>query len=263
MAWNADHSPDPDFDALINDDLRRHGIVTDQTPTNTAESTSTNTAENNILRAGIRPEFIVVRDGKPFVLYAGLLDLAHRVGLVGIETSLVQSPVGPHYTAIVHARASKLVPADGTLPDRVETYDGIGDANEANTNRIISVHQIRLAETRAKARALRDLTNVGVTALEELGGEGPSVGPISVVAGPAAQQWERQAVPVASSPDATRPTFAPSGPASDSASDKQRWLVLKLLNEQGLSAPPSSYETKAQAKDLIDSLIKKTYGGAR
>lgn len=222
----------------------------DNTPTIDSEE-----VPSGLLRTGIRPEFIVVRDGKPFVLYAGLLDLAHRIGLVGIQTSLVQSPVGPHYTAIVHARASKLVPADGTLPERVETYDGLGDANEANTNRGISVHQIRLAETRAKARALRDLTNVGVTALEELGGEGPSVGPIAVVAGPAAQQWEKQAVA------GNHPTFAV--PVSDSASDKQRWLVLKLLNEQGLTAPPSEYASKAQAKDLIDRLIKKTYGGAR
>ena len=157
----------------------------DNTPTIGSEE-----VPSGLLRTGIRPEFIVVREGKQgverFVLYAGLLDLAHRIGLVGIETSLVQSPVGPHYTAIVHARASKLVPADGTLPDRVETYDGLGDANEANTNRGISVHQIRLAETRAKARALRDLTNVGVTALEELGGETVAVGPIGVVAGPAA-----------------------------------------------------------------------------
>lgn len=238
----------------------------DNTPTIDSEE-----VPSGLLRTGIRPEFVVVREGKQFVLYAGLLDLAHRIGLVGIETSLVQSPVGPHYTAIVHARASKLVPADGTLPDRVETYDGIGDANEANTNRGISVHQIRLAETRAKARALRDLTNVGVTALEELGGDGQvptpvsvsvsparetsSVGPIAVVAGPAAQQWEKQAVA------GNHPTFAV--PVSDSASDKQRWLVLKLLNEQGLTASPSEYASKAQAKDLIDRLIKKTYGGAR
>lgn len=219
----------------------------DNTPTIDSEE-----VPSGLLRTGIRPEFIVVRDGKPFVLYAGLLDLAHRIGLVGIETSLVQSPVGPHYTAIVHARASKLVPADGTLPDRVETYDGLGDANEANTNRGISVHQIRLAETRAKARALRDLTNVGVTALEELGGDGQVPTPVSVSVSPA-----RDTSP---SP-ASSPTFAPS--SSDGASDKQRWLVLKLLNEQGLTAPPSEYASKAQAKDLIDRLIKKTYGGAR
>ena len=225
----------------------------DNTPTIDSEE-----VPSGLLRTGIRPEFIVVRDGKPFVLYAGLLDLAHRIGLVGIETSLVQSPVGPHYTAIVHARASKLVPADGTLPDRVETYDGLGDANEANTNRGISVHQIRLAETRAKARALRDLTNVGVTALEELGGDGQVPTPVSVSVSPA-----RDTPP----PPASSPTFAPSSSSSssssDGASDKQRWLVLKLLNEQGLTAPPSEYASKAQAKDLIDRLIKKTYGGAR
>lgn len=221
----------------------------DNTPTIDSEE-----VPSGLLRTGIRPEFIVVRDGKPFVLYAGLLDLAHRIGLIGIQTTLVQSPVGPHYTAIVHARASKLVPADGTLPERVETYDGLGDANEANTNRGISVHQIRLAETRAKARALRDLTNVGVTALEELGGDGQVPTPVSVSVSPA-----RDTPP---SP-ASSPTFAPSSSSSDGASDKQRWLVLKLLNEQGLTAPPSEYASKAQAKDLIDRLIKKTYGGAR
>lgn len=246
MAWYSDN-PNPDIDTQINDELNRENEMTEQNSIDTAEIRD----ESRLLRTGIRPEFVVVREGKQFVLYAGLLDLAHRIGLIGIATTLVQSPVGPHYTAIVHARASKLVPADGTLPDRVETYDGLGDANEANTNRGISVHQIRLAETRAKARALRDLTNVGVTALEELGGETVAVGPIGVVAGPAASQWERERVvaPV---------TFAPA-PTGDRATDKQRWLVLKLLNEQGLKASVSEYDTKAQAKDLIDQLIKKTY----
>jgi len=219
-------------------------------------------------KTGLRREHIVLRDGKPFVLYAGLLDLAHRVGLVGIQTELIQSPVGPHYTAIVHARASKLVPADGSTPDRIETFDGLGDANEANTNRGISVHQIRLAETRAKARALRDLTNVGVTALEELGGDSVVVarGPIKVVAGPAAASWEQESVGQPElTPDeqfeALRAVqHGSQGTASvgadEAVTSKQKWLILKLSNERGITLDPATWSTKNSAKRVIDGLLK-------
>ena len=229
-------------------------------------------------KRGLRREHIVVRDGKPFVLYAGLLDLAHRVGLVGITTTLLQAPASPGWTAIIHARASKLVPADGDLPERIECFDGIGDANEANTNRGISVHMIRLAETRAKARALRDLTNIGITALEELGGDQVVVRsiPIKVVAGPAAAQWEQESVdqPTEPTPDEqfealraktiqrmeARPVRAPEeftvADGGGPVTPKQKWLILKLLNEQGLTVDAKSWATKEGAKALIDTLLK-------
>jgi len=228
-------------------------------------------------KRGLRREHIVLRDGKPFVLYAGLLDLAHRVGLIGIQTTLIQAPASPGWTAIIHARAAKLVPACDGLPERIERFDGIGDANESNTNRGISVHMIRLAETRAKARALRDLTNIGVTALEELGGDSVVVtrGPIKVVAGPAAASWEQESVGQPEpTPDQqfealratttqrveTRPGKAPEEfTASDGGgpvTPKQKWLILKLLNEQGLSVDAKSWATKEGAKALIDTLLK-------
>lgn len=50
-------------------------------------------------------------------------------------------------------------------------FGGLGDANPGNVNRRVAAHLIRMAETRAKARALRDAVNIGVVALEELGGE--------------------------------------------------------------------------------------------
>lgn len=113
----------------------------------------------------IAKEFLVEREGKTFVLYQGLLDMAHQAGLRQITTALVQIPneVNGH-TAIVQATV-ELLDAD---TGRVREFQGIGDASPANTNRMMAPHAIRLAETRAKARALRDAVNVGMAAFEEL-----------------------------------------------------------------------------------------------
>ncbi len=53
-------------------------------------------------------------------------------------------------------------------------FSGIGDANPENVGKHIVKHLIRMAETRAKARALRDAINIGVTAYEELDAAEPS-----------------------------------------------------------------------------------------
>src|SRR3712207_858018 len=105
---------------------------------------------------------MIERQGKRFVLYAGLLEEAHSRGLRSIETELLQVPGGENgEVAIVRAVVRT---EDGK-------FTGIGDASPENVNRTIAPHVIRVAETRAKARALRDAINVGVTAFEELGGE--------------------------------------------------------------------------------------------
>ena len=54
-----------------------------------------------------RPSIIVNRQGKYAVLYAGLLDLAHRSGLKSIATKLVQAPAEANtWTAICWAEVS-------------------------------------------------------------------------------------------------------------------------------------------------------------
>lgn len=108
----------------------------------------------------IKKEFVVERNGRSFVLYAGLLDLAHEKGLSEIVTTLLQVPSDVNgQMAICHAT----VVVDG------KPYSGLGDAAPDSVSRMMLPHLIRMAETRAKARALRDAVNVGTTALEELG----------------------------------------------------------------------------------------------
>ncbi len=108
----------------------------------------------------MKREFMIERQGKQFVLYAGLLDEAHRNGLKAIRTKLVQSPApenGNVCICLAEVETDKGV------------FCGIGDASPESVGRNIVPHFIRMAETRAKARALRDAINVGAAAFEELG----------------------------------------------------------------------------------------------
>jgi hypothetical protein len=110
----------------------------------------------------MREEYMIERGGRRFVLYAGLLEEAHARGLRSIETELLQVP-GAENGEVAIARA--------VVRTEEGKFSGIGDASPGNVSRAIVPHLIRMAETRAKARALRDAINVGVTAFEELGDE--------------------------------------------------------------------------------------------
>jgi hypothetical protein len=104
--------------------------------------------------------FIKTIDGKDFVLYAGLLDLAHQKNLISIDVELLQYPTKENdHTAVCKAIARTTMGAN---------FIDVGDANPQNCNAKVAKHIIRMSSTRAKARCLRDLTNIGMTCLEEL-----------------------------------------------------------------------------------------------
>lgn len=107
----------------------------------------------------INEKFIINLQGKSFVTYEGLLDLAHQKNLKSIYVELVQVPTKENnMTAICKA----------TVIGDKGTFIDYGDASPSSVNSKIQPHLIRMASTRAKARALRDFTNVGMTAIEEI-----------------------------------------------------------------------------------------------
>jgi hypothetical protein len=129
--------------------------------------------------ARLNPRFIQMRQGRPFVAYPGLLDLLHQLseGFFAVETEVVQLPGADNgHTAVCIARVRIFDPESADVVRRETT--GIGDADPSNVSAQMRPHLLRMAETRAKARALRDAVNVGMAALEELGPDEPEKGPV-------------------------------------------------------------------------------------
>jgi hypothetical protein len=111
-------------------------------------------------RPKLDERWIIEIEGNQFVKYAGLLDYAHQIGISSIEVEPLQLPTKDNGNFAI-CRAT-------VVSKQGESYTDIGDANPTNCNAKVGKHLLRLASTRAIARALRSFTNVGLTALEEL-----------------------------------------------------------------------------------------------
>jgi hypothetical protein len=139
---------------------------------------------------------MIERQGRAFVLYAGLLDEAHQKGLKAIRTRLIQAPCPENGETTICLAEVEM--EDGRV------FSGIGDATPHNVGRNIAPHAIRMSETRAKARALRDAINVATVALEELGED-------DLDAAPDGRAFERrESAPVGQRPVATNGAAAPT-----------------------------------------------------
>jgi hypothetical protein len=204
---------------------------------------------------------MITRQGKQYVLFAGLLDEAHGLGLKGIDTDLIQIPDESNgNVAIVKATAE--------MEDE-RRFSGIGDASPENVGRNIAPHLIRMAETRAKARALRDAVNVGATAMEELS-DGDDAPPASSPRGrptpirggkqnsPQDAPAEQEAPP---NGQAEKP--APSkrgGKARKSQVDLLKTLAVEWRGENGVErletrlGKPLTELTRTEADEWIDRL---------
>ena len=205
----------------------------------------------------MKKEFLIERQGKTFCLYAGVLDLCHQVGLKSVETTLIQVPgEANNRVAIVHARVTLL--RDGQ--ERV--FDGIGDAAPNNCPPAMQVHLIRLAETRAKARAMRDAVNIGVVAFEELGEEG--VQETAPQRGEPVSQARTKTVRQATTKRAEPIPAEMRNPTVNPLTDAQAEAILSLCRRRGLEPGTVVAEqfagtslrtlTQAQASEIIKSL---------
>jgi hypothetical protein len=106
----------------------------------------------------IPAQYLQLIEGKPFVKYAGLLAMAHAHGLQQLEARFTRVS---DTLAVAHATATF---TDG------RRFTESGDATPENVDSQVRPHFARLALTRAKARCLRDALNIGLCAVEELGG---------------------------------------------------------------------------------------------
>ncbi len=196
---------------------------------------------------------------KEVVTYAGLLNRAHQEGLKEIETKLLQAPSAANeMTAISMA---KVVTERGVFTE-------VGDANPGNVNSTIVPHIIRMAFTRAKARALRDAVNVGVIALEELtddyangvvdngNGNSPKVTAATAAGGNGENGSEGNG------------NHQSQAPSDDPMTENQRRYLFRLLAERGTTGDAAhdylkrafgveslKDASKADASTLIDHIL--------
>jgi hypothetical protein len=105
----------------------------------------------------VPPESVVMIQGKPFIKFSGLLQMAHAQQLVELSETWIYNDAD---LSLAHAVA---IFEDG------RRFEGSGDASPSNVNHKIVPHFRRVALTRAKSRPLRDALNIDMVAVEELG----------------------------------------------------------------------------------------------
>ena len=205
---------------------------------------------------------------KEVVTYQGLLQKAHEEGLARLRTSLLQIPTEDN---------GRMAIAKAEVETGKGLFEAIGDASPENVDEFLAPHLIRVAETRAKARALRDAVNVGVVSFEELDGVRlePSGGSPGSGSGPGVPSrvppsgrngpTSRPRAPI------RRPSAAGNG--SELMSEAQRRYLFRILSGQGYQREAAeerlkdlfeverlSEVTKVAATKLIDELLAAAPG---
>lgn len=116
--------------------------------------------EGLIIRLQLKDERGRVVGEVDAVSLKGLLSLAHDEELRSVRTRIIELPSAQNgQRAVIKA----------FVRTKRGVFSGTGDATPENVNPEVSGHTIRVAESRAIARALRLAVNIGEVAIEELG----------------------------------------------------------------------------------------------
>ncbi len=107
---------------------------------------------------------MITRRGVDYVLYTGLLVAAHQLGVVSISARLLQLPTSDNGWVAVCA---------SSVTTETGVFTALGDAHPGNAARSDVSTLILLAQRRAKAHALYDAFNLGLTPVEALPGYVP------------------------------------------------------------------------------------------
>ncbi len=203
------------------------------------------------------------RDG---IAYAELLKMAHEEGLRSIHTELLLQPCDEN---------GRLCIVKAIVETERGHYEGLGDADPSNVEDFLAPHLIRVAETRAKARALRDAVNVGVVSFEELDGvsQDRDSSPGSGAPPPRSPRHTRTAPPPARprTNGQTRSPRATNG--NEPMSEAQRRYLFRIMAGQGYQREAAEERlkdifevsalteiTKVVATKMIDELLNAAPG---
>ena len=107
--------------------------------------------------------------GRMYVKYGGVLEEALANGLIGIKVDLIQIPTPENAHTAISKATARLKRGDDILE-----FEEYGDASPANCAKMVQNALIRMANTRAKGRALRDAIGHGEALAEEIGEDRPA-----------------------------------------------------------------------------------------
>lgn len=205
-------------------------------------------------------------DSREFTAYAELLSMAHDEGLKSIATQLLITP---------NEENGRLAIVKAVVEVEKGRFEALGDADPGNVEDFLAPHLIRVAETRAKARALRDAVNCGIVSLEELDDvrpEGPGQDPGSGAASAAPRSVRNGGNGQSRSRGNGHPppSAAPSHGSGAKMTEPQRRYLFRLMAGQGYHKEGAeerlkdiflvdslSEVKKHHAAQVIDELLKK------
>ncbi len=163
-------------------------------------------------------EELKTKDGKEFVYLRGLEKLARARGVISKTTSIHSTPTAENPIAVVSVQYCF---KDGAI------WEAAADCTAKSAKEGFGKYLTAMAESRAKARALRDAFGIALCSVEEIGT--PSASP----------EDDEESPPI---------------------SDPQKYLIGNLLKEKGKTLEDCKVMLKIAKLDSVDGLTKVQAG---